>query len=192
MAPRIPYHVLDELLLAYSSAGRYYHTLTHIRDCLSFFDQTNFLAVQPEEVEIAIWFHDAVYDSRSSDNEQKSAGWAEAVIHRAGLGEAIANRVAACILATRHHDEVTDDDARLLVDIDLSILGRDPAVFWQYEEDIRREYAWVPGDVFRQERRKLLERFLDRRHIYYHPPYRERFEASARTNLQQAIARLGR
>jgi predicted metal-dependent HD superfamily phosphohydrolase len=69
---------LGELIHAYSSPDRYYHNLTHIQDCLSVFDQTSSLVAHPKEVELAIWFHDAVYDTRRSDNEQKSAEWAEA------------------------------------------------------------------------------------------------------------------
>jgi predicted metal-dependent HD superfamily phosphohydrolase len=189
-APSVPHDALGELMRAYSSPDRYYHNLAHIDDCLSIFDQTSFLAAHPEDVELAIWFHDAVYDTRRSDNEQKSAEWAEAVIQQSGLRWEIAKRVASSILATRHREEVTDRDARLLVDVDLSILGRDPAVFWRYEENIRKEYAWVPEDIFRRERVKILRGFLDRQHIYYHREYRERFDAKARSNLEQAIARL--
>src|SRR5687767_2511875 len=86
-APRVPQDALGELLRAYSSSDRHYHNFTHIQDCLSIFDQTSFLAAHPEEVELAIWFHDAVYDTRRSDNEQKSAEWAEAVIQQAGLSQ---------------------------------------------------------------------------------------------------------
>jgi predicted metal-dependent HD superfamily phosphohydrolase len=190
-APRIPYAALDELVRAYSSPGRYYHNLTHVEDCLSMFDRTRSLALHPEEVELAIWFHDAVYDTRSSDNEQKSAEWAGEVIRQSGLEERIAERVAASILATRHLENVSGPDAQLLVDVDLSILGRDPASFQRYEENIRKEYARVPEEVFRQERRKILKRFLDRPSIYYHREYRELFEEQARRNLEGSIAKLG-
>jgi len=154
------------------------------------FDQTSSLAAHPEEVELAIWFHDAVYDTRRSDNEQRSAEWAEAIIQQSGLSREIAKRVTSSVLATRHQEEVTDNDAQLLVDVDLSILGREPAVFSRYEENIRKEYAWVPEEVFRRERVKILRGFSDRQHIYYHREYREKFEARARANLEQAIARL--
>src|SRR5688572_15448512 len=86
-APRVPQDALGELMRAYSSPDRYYHNLTHIQDCLSVFDQTSSLVAHPEEVELAIWFHDAVYDTRRSDNEQKSAEWAEAVIEQSGLSQ---------------------------------------------------------------------------------------------------------
>jgi predicted metal-dependent HD superfamily phosphohydrolase len=182
--------VFDELISAYSAPNRFYHNLTHIEDCLSIFDQTEFLTTHPEEVELGIWFHDAVYDTRRDDNEQRSVEWAESVIREAGLSQAIADRVSHSILATRHNVEVTDKDAQVLVDVDLSILGREADVFWRYEENIRKEYAWVPEELFRQKRVEILRGFLERQYIYYHKEYRERFEKQARVNLREAIARL--
>jgi predicted metal-dependent HD superfamily phosphohydrolase len=189
-ARQVPQVVFEELIRAYSSPDRFYHNLTHIADCLSVFNQTKFLAAHPEEVELAIWFHDAVYDTSRNDNEQKSAEWAQTVIVRAGLDLVVAERVSRSILATRHHTEISDKDAQLMVDVDLSILGREPEVFWRYEENIRKEYAWVPENVFRQKRIEILRGFLDRQHIYYHENYREMFEEKARANLKQAITRL--
>jgi predicted metal-dependent HD superfamily phosphohydrolase len=133
-----------------------------------------------------------MYDTWRSDNEEKSAVWAEAVIEQSGLSREIAKRVRSLILATRHLEQVTDWDAQLLVDVDLSILGREAKVFWRYEEDIRKEFDWVPEDVVRRERVRILRGFLDRPHIYYHRGYRERFETQAQVNLEQAIARLDR
>lgn len=185
-----PQYVFDELITVYSSPERFYHNLTHIEDCLSIFDQTEFLATHPEEVELGIWFHDAVYDTRRDDNEQKSAEWANSVIREVALSGDIAERVSRSILATRHNADVTDIDAQVLADVDLSILGREADVFWGYEENIRKEYAWVPEDLFRQKRVEILGGFLDRQYIYYHKEYRAKFEKQARVNLKAAIARL--
>jgi predicted metal-dependent HD superfamily phosphohydrolase len=189
-AEPIPLHVFAELVKIYASADRFYHNRTHIADCLSIFDQTNLLASYPEEVELAIWFHDAVYDTRRNDNEQKSAEWASSVIFQAGVSKAVAERVSHSILATRHDREVTDTDAQLMVDVDLSILGRESDIFWQYEKNIRKEYAWVPEGLFREKRIEILRGFLDRQHIYNHEIYRKRFEETARANVLQAIERL--
>lgn len=187
---RPPLTVFEELTRAYSAADRFYHSLTHIEDCLSIFDWSKSLASRPEEVELALWFHDVIYDTKRSDNEQKSAERAEAVIKQSRLSQDMAERVSELILATRHTEEVTDKDAQLIVDVDLSILGREPSVFWQYEENIRKEYAWVSAPVFQQKRMDILTGFLARQHIYYHPKFREMFEEQARSNLTQAIARL--
>jgi predicted metal-dependent HD superfamily phosphohydrolase len=154
------------------------------------FDLGTSLAIHPEEVELAIWFHDAVYDTRCNDNEQRSADWAELVIRQAGLCSEIAERVSRSILATRHNVVLADTDEQVVADIDLSILGREANVFWQYEANIRKEYAWVPEAVFRRRRAEILQGFLDRRYIYYHENYRHIFETTARVNLGQAILRL--
>jgi predicted metal-dependent HD superfamily phosphohydrolase len=141
-------------------------------------------------VELGIWFHDVVYDPKRSDNEQKSAEWAETVIAQAGLGSTLAKRVSSFILSTRHNQEITEVDAQLMVDVDLSILGREPEVFWKYEKNIRKEYAWVPSDTFRQKRIEILNTFLERKSIYYHRSFQELFEEKARLNLLQAIEQL--
>ena len=185
-----PQGTFDELIEAYSSPDRFYHNLRHIEDCLAIFDQTKTLVLHPEEVEFAIWFHDAVHDPKRSDNEQKSAEWAEAVVKQSGGSTDSAERISYSIRATRHQQQMTGADAQLMVDVDLSILGREPDVFWQYEENIRKEYAWVPEELFRQRRMEVLNSFLERQHIYYHLQYREMFEEKARANLKGAIARL--
>jgi predicted metal-dependent HD superfamily phosphohydrolase len=185
-----PQEVFEELIRAYSSPERFYHNLSHIENCLSLLDQTTSLAVYPEEVELAIWFHDAVYDTRRNDNEQKSAEWAESVINQSGVRSDVVERISRCILVTRHNTEVTDKDAKLMVDIDLSILGAEPDDFWRYEENIRKEYAWVSEYLFKQKRVEILRGFLDRPHIYYHQQYREMFEEKARVNLKNAIVKL--
>lgn len=189
-ADTAPQAVFDELIQAYSSIDRFYHNLAHIEDCLAIFDQTKSLAAHPEEVEPAIWFHDAVYDTKRGDNEQKSAEWAERVIRQLGLGSDIAERVSASILATCHNTEVGTADAQLMADVDLSILGANVDAFWRYEENIRKEYAWVPESLFRRRRAEILRGFLSRSHIYYRKQYKEMFEEKARLNLQQAVAKL--
>lgn len=191
-AQLVPEAVFEELVRAYSSAERFYHNVRHLEDCLSTFDQTKYLAVHPAEVELAIWFHDAVYDTRRNDNEERSAEWAEAVIIQTGVGEDVAKRTSDLILATRHTMAISDSDAQLMVDVDLSILGRETALYWQYEINIRKEYAWVPEHLFREKRMEILKGFLDRQFIYYHKPYREMFEEQARTNLERAITRLSK
>ena len=82
------------------------------------------------------------------------------------------------------------DDPQSLVDIDLSILGGDAERFDEYEVQVRQEYAWVPGRVFRRKRREILEGLLTRPSIYGTSWFQQRFEASARSNLQRSIARL--
>ncbi len=141
-------------------------------------------------MEFALWFHDAIYDPRGSDNEARSARLAEHVLAAAGLSPAIVARVAACIRVTEHRGEPAAPDEALVLDVDLSILGQDEATFDAYERQVREEYNWVPEAQFRSARTDVLRRFLERRHIYNTDHFRRRYEARARENLAHSIAAL--
>ncbi|PTT91814.1 N-methyl-D-aspartate receptor NMDAR2C subunit [Pelomonas sp. HMWF004] len=180
-----------ELLARYAEPHRAYHTPQHLAECLALFDEFRALAQRPAEVEIALWFHDAVYDVHRHDNEAVSADWARTALLAAGDAPDAAERVAALVLATRHSVAPTTPDEQLLVDIDLAILGAAPARFAEYEAQIRVEYGFVPPAVFQEKRGAILAGFLARPVLYGTPALRERFEAVARANLRQAIADLG-
>jgi predicted metal-dependent HD superfamily phosphohydrolase len=178
---------LARLLASYAEPERHYHTLQHLAECLDLFDRVAHLAHHPGEAAIALWFHDAVYLPLAKDNEARSADWACAALREAGAGADLCARVRALIMATAHHAAPEDADARLVVDIDLAILGADAARFAEYEEQVRAEYAAVPIDLFRQKRAELLARFLERPAIYNTPALHARLEDRARSNLRRAL-----
>jgi predicted metal-dependent HD superfamily phosphohydrolase len=180
----------DALLAAYSEKHRHYHTSRHIDHCLREFDSATSLAREPAEVELALWFHDAIYDPHSSKNEERSADWACELLTRHHASAERVSRVRDHILATRHEAAASDADSRLVVDIDLSILGVDETAYAQFEVNVRREYRWVPSLLFRRKRAEILESFLARPQIYTTELFRERYERQARHNLSQAIERL--
>jgi predicted metal-dependent HD superfamily phosphohydrolase len=180
--------LFEALCASWSQPQRHYHTLQHLAECLALFDELRALARHRGEVAIALWFHDAVYDVRRHDNEAESAAWARRALLEAGARDEVADRVDALVLATRHSERPATDDERLLVDIDLAILGAAPARFDEYERQIRAEYAWVPDEVFRAKRREILQAFDARRPIYATPALRERLEAAAHANLARSLA----
>lgn len=180
-----------QLCAAYAEPQRHYHTLTHIDHCLALFAECRTAAVRPDEIELAIWFHDAVYKPVSQKNEARSADWAARFLDAAGAGCAVTGRVRQLILATVHAAPANEADEQLLVDVDLSILGADESDYADFEEAVREEYRWVPGPLYRRERRRILQSFLDRAPLYRTPVLRERFEARAHANLAAAIASLG-
>lgn len=182
--------VFQAVIQAYSEPHRRYHTLAHLQDCLQQFDTACSLAMRPAEVEAALWFHDAIYDPRSSENEARSAQWAQDALRDAGAAAEITQRVVDLVLVTRHNTRPVGADACVLVDIDLSILGRAPEEFDAYECQIREEYAWVPEPIFRQRRADILQSFLTRSVIYETSLFQSRYEAQARQNLAHSIARL--
>lgn len=176
------------LKAAYAEPQRHYHTLQHLAECLAAFDAAHLQATHPHEVELALWFHDAVYDIKGHDNELRSADWARDALLDAGVAPASAQRVHDLVMATRHTAVPSDGDQQLLVDIDLSILGAERARFDEYEQQIRKEYAYVPGFLFRRKRREILKGFLDRPAIYSTPDFHAALEARARDNLRRVTS----
>ncbi len=158
-------------------------------DCLAWLDQVRPLLARPREAELALWFHDAIYDPRRADNEAQSAALAAAALPALGLDAAAVGRVADLIRQTSHTENVLAGDGALICDIDLAILGAPPVAFARYDAAIRQEYAWVPDDIFGRERARLLEVFLARPRLYFTPYFSERLEAQARANLALAMAR---
>ncbi len=183
--------LFNDLLARYAGPGRAYHTLDHLRECFVQFDAARSLAERPAEVELAIWFHDAVYETRRSDNEERSAEWAARSLLEAGAPPESSERVRDLVLATKHDASPTGPDASLLVDVDLSILGAGPDRFDEYEEQVRREYSWVPERAFREARSGILRGFLARPHVYATAAFRARLERRARTNLERSLMKLG-
>lgn len=181
--------IFPELSRAYAEPARHYHTSAHIAECLLLLDRFSYLAGHAREVELAIWFHDAVYDTERSDNEELSAVWARRRLSSVGVGQAEINRIAEMIMATRTH-ESSNDDCSLLLDIDLSILGAPPDEFEAYDRAIRREYAWVPEERYSIGRRAILNSFLSRPRIYKTAEFFDIYERQARNNLRRKVSQL--
>lgn len=171
----------------YAEPWRKYHNESHLLHCLGEFDRARAVAEQPDEVEAALWFHDAIYQPGRDDNEAESAGLAEAALPVATAGAARA-RIRSLIMVTRHQATARDRDAQLTADIDLAVLGADARQFGAYELAIRQEYSSVPDLQFRLGRMAVLRRFLDRPRIYQTEVFYGRYEAAARLNLTRSIS----
>jgi predicted metal-dependent HD superfamily phosphohydrolase len=182
--------VYRELVSLYSEPHRHYHNFSHIAGCLEEFESARASAQQPPAVELAIWFHDAIYDTHAADNEEKSAEMAMKRISDATGNADLCKSVRALVMATKAHDAKLHPDAPLLVDVDLSIFGKSEERFWEYEAQIRREYDWVPEAVFATKRADILQRFLAREQIYSTRQFFKRYEKQARANIQASVQRL--
>ena len=60
---------------AYSEVQRHYHSIQHIVECLEHFHQIKTHLDDTLSVELAIWFHDVIYNPKAHDNEQQSADY---------------------------------------------------------------------------------------------------------------------
>ena len=66
--------MIASLEAAYSEPHRHYHDRRHIQQCLALLDEVPELMESERRVLTwAIWWHDAIYDPRASDNEARSA-----------------------------------------------------------------------------------------------------------------------
>ena len=181
--------VFTDLVARYREPHRHYHTLCHIDACLSWLDWFWAAAEHADEVELALWFHDAVYSPGATDNERQSARLACDQLKALGVDAAKAERVARYIEATEHVAPISGD-AGLVVDLDLTILGAPARDFEVFEQQIRREYAEVPDSMYRLGRSHVLQGFVSRPYIYHLPQLREHLESAARANLGRRIDEL--
>jgi len=178
------------LIESYSQPHRAYHTTQHLDECLHAFEGARSHAQSPGAVGLALFYHDAIYDTHARDNEEKSAELARQVLASGRAGEPIQSYVTDLILVTRHAAMPESEDQQLVVDIDLSILGAPQDRFDEYERQVRQEYSWVDEAIFRSVRSKILQEFLARPAIYSTADFRDRLERQARANLVRSIGAL--
>ena len=180
---------LSRLAAAYSAPERHYHNLQHLQHLL---DKVGEFPLQDRAVvELVIWYHDAVYNALRSDNETKSAEWAQEFLQQTSLAPARRERVADLIRRTADHTQPQppdDPDGLLFLDADLSILGAPEAAYWAYARQVRREYRLVPDLLYRPGRRKVLARMLDAPVLFRTPALHAALDAPARRNLSAELA----
>lgn len=181
--------LFTRLVECYSEPHRSYHTMQHLKECFAHLENVRSSAERADEIELALWFHDTIYDTRRKDNEERSAERARDSVLAAGLSDDEARRVFELVMATQHSAVPVGRDAAVLVDIDLGILGSDAARFDEYETQVREEYSWVPGPLYRAGRRKILQEFVNRENIYSTEYFRVEYEARARSNIARSLAR---
>ena len=185
VTPALADKIFEDVCVHYAEMGRFYHTLGHIGAMLETVTGLSSFARNLNAVKLAVWLHDVIYDSRASDNEVRSAEYAEQLCEKASIQEG--HVVASLILKTKTHEAGDDPDAQVLIDADLAILGASESAYRTYAEQIRQEYAWVPEADYRKGRRQVLERFLTRPRIFH---LLANLEELARRNIAAEIVRL--
>jgi len=174
----------------YAESNRKYHNARHINECLGVLDRATHPEASNPYVEYALWFHDAIYNTFSKKNEERSADYAVRVLEQSGSALASRELVRSLILATRHGEIPTNSPHQLLVDVDLSILGADADRYAEFELQIRAEYWWVPTLMYRRQRSVILQAFINRASIYSTHEFRERLERQARNNIGWGLDQL--
>lgn len=183
--------VFSLLAQFYGEPHRAYHNLGHIKALLRLCAEYQNHLSDFDAVRYAVWFHDAIYNPQKGDNEEQSAELAVESLRKLDVSDAKIEKVRQMIMATKTHNaNALDKDGEFFLDFDLSILGAEADVYQQYAAAIHKEYAFVPIELYRNGRRGILEKFLQRNSIYFTNECRERFEARARKNIEAEIADL--
>jgi predicted metal-dependent HD superfamily phosphohydrolase len=187
--------LMRELSALYAAPQRHYHGLAHIEALLALAREYRPELTDPEAFDAAIWFHDAIYDSQTKDNEAQSAALARQKLDGRADAARI-ERITAMIEATATHQLPQSSDAgflrdtSLFLDMDLSILGAPPNVFDAYERAVRQEYAWVPEPAWIAGRGAVLKNFSSQAHVFHTQEFRRRFETQARENIERSLGAL--
>jgi len=176
-----------DIVSRYGETHRRHHDLAHVEDCLATLDAMRHLAEDAAAIELAIWFHDIVYDPLSRTNEQDSATLFLELMPPCGLPDRLCRKVADLIFSTRHVAAPEGIDAALLHDADMAILGSDATLYDAYCHRIREEYGMFPDADYRAGRLQFLARTRAQETIFCTDLGRQRFEARARRNIEREM-----
>ena len=185
-------HVFDthqEILFQhYSERHRTYHNLSHIWNFIQGYKCIEERLAQKNLFEMAIWFHDVIYDPSSHENEQKSAALFTALLGDF-LPEKSIDHIRDLILSTEGHQPLHEQsDYYLFLDLDLSILAAHPDQYKKYYLAIQEEYlSCFDSTLFDQGRLQFLHSFHKRAIIFYSELFKDNFEQKARLNIQSEI-----
>ncbi len=173
----------QRLLDGYREPQRHYHTLAHIEQCLGMFDQCRSLASNPDALELAVWFHDVIFEPGKSDNEKRSAQLYLQFSNEV-QDETTRGLVDRLIMATLHDgSSLTDSDAMYMVDIDLSSFGLSWEEFLQDSQNLRLESAELSDAEYYRRKTDFQNWLLARERFYLSDYFAERLETRARENL---------
>ena len=174
----------------YGQDNRKYHNLSHIYSMLRLAEKEQEQTEEPDHLELAIWFHDVIYQPVRKDNEQKSADFAKEILADY-CSTAQLELLEKMILSTKKHEPLTDfPDVLWLLDFDLAVLAADSTVYDQYSQAIRQEYNIFPNLIYKPGRKKVLQHFLNMTSIYYTEKFRVQYDHLAQANLRRELAEL--
>ncbi len=180
-----------ELAVHYRHPDRYYHTLHHLADLIDIILKSWPLPSNLDALGLAVFYHDVIHDTAATDNEERSAAFAEQSLEPLGVAPEIIAEVRRLVLLTKCHETAAEDGVgRLLLDADLAILGAGRIRYSAYARAVRQEYYWVPEEQYRAGRMEILQRFLGRERIYFSERLFRRREERARRNLRREIEEL--
>ena len=186
--------IINKIISNYKQPNRGYHGIKHILDMLQSFDMFLYESNQhiqiknPNEFRFAILMHD--YINGEADEVEKSKLKAKEFLHKISP---IYNTsyVEALIQATDYSkNQHLTFDQQLMQDIDVEILGKTPEEYIRYSKEIRAQYSNYSDEIYNPARIKVLKSFLNKNSIYNTEYYKNKYETSARINIEREIEAL--
>lgn len=171
----------------YSSKKRHYHTLHHLDSLLAQLTEVKNEIQNWNTILFTLFYHDIVYNSLKSDNEEKSAELAEKRLKQISVSNDTIELCKNQILATKSHQISTNSDTNYFTDADLSILGQNWEIYTLYAKNVRNEYANYPDLVYNPGRLKVLNHFLLMERIFKTDFFNYKFETQAKLNLNKEL-----
>lgn len=181
--------VYREVKNHYSRPERHYHTPKHIEHCLTQFDLVADRLDNPDAVEIAIWFHDLVFEANADDNELQSARrFVE--LAKESMDDEFKTTVYDLIMATAPPRMAKTTDQKFVLDIDLSSFGLPWEDMLRDSIAVRQESPQLSDAEFFSGQRAFLESLVKREHFYFTEYFRSRIEETARNNINRYLENL--
>lgn len=134
-----------------------------------------------------MFYHDVIYKSSRTDNEEQSTILAEKRMKQLSISEDIIETCKKHILATKCHLEQLSSDTNYFTDADLSILGSDRDTYSIYFNQVRKEYSIYPDFMYNAGRKKVINHFLNMDRIFKTDYFFNKLEAQAKNNLKQEL-----
>lgn len=187
---------IEDILSKYLNKKRFYHVLEHIVNMLDELKASKFelSKIDSYALRLAIWYHDIVYNlenkdgSKNENNELHSTMYfMDKILRTEILSKELCGMVSDLISYTDHKHKNLIKLGQILVDLDLVIFGQPEDVFNEYDQNIRREYHYVPEITYLEARKNILQRFANKDCIYHTHYFRALYEDKAKENLGRVI-----
>jgi predicted metal-dependent HD superfamily phosphohydrolase len=177
----------EEIEENYSHKKRHYHTLTHLENLINQLNEVKSEIKHWDTILFSVFYHDAIYDVLSKENEENSAKLAEKRMLYIITPFSIMTDCIKQILATKNHTLSDDSDCNFLLDADLSILGSNWESYLEYSKQVRKEYSIYPNFIYNSGRKKVLNHFLGMERIFKTDYFYHKFEENAKENLAREL-----
>lgn len=167
----------------------HYHNWKHIEECIEQFARVKEHLQYPDAVEMAIYFHDVVYNVKTDDSEERSAQFffnSAMQSDDADFKHLVCEIIRNTKWTGNRYPVFLEGDMRFVHDIDFSIFSASWERFLEYDISIEKEYAGVATlEEFKAGRSHFLNQMIGWQKAIYETDYFNK--ATARRNIDRLL-----